>query len=74
MANEQGPLFSSGMGVAMRIGVELVVATLVGTALGWWGDGYFGTAPWLMIVGIILGAAAGFRNIHRYIQQMQGQD
>ena len=29
-------------------------------AVGWWLDGKLGTAPWLMLVGIALGAAGGF--------------
>ena len=29
-------------------------------AVGWWLDGELGTAPWLMLSGIVLGAAGGF--------------
>lgn len=74
MTNERGPFSTTGLGVAMRIGVELVVATTVGGGLGLLGDRYFGTQPWLMLVGIVLGVAAGFRNIQRAIQQMQDRD
>ena len=58
----------------MRIGVELVVATMLGAGLGWWGDRSFGTAPWLMLVGIVIGVAAGLRNIHRVIEELQDKD
>ena len=27
--------------------------------LGWWADGHFGTKPWLLLVGTLLGFAAG---------------
>ncbi len=74
MTNERGPFSAPGLGVAMRIGMELVVATTVGGGVGLVGDRYLGTQPWLMLVGIVLGVAAGFRNIQRYIQQMQDRD
>lgn len=74
MTDDQGPFSSTGVGVAMRIGLELVIATTVGGGLGLLGDRYFGTQPWLMLVGIVLGVAAGFRNIQRAIQQMQDRD
>jgi len=74
MTSEQGPFSTTGIGVAMRIGLELVVATTVGGGLGLLGDRYFGTSPWLMLVGIVIGVAAGFRNIQRAIEQMQDRD
>ncbi len=63
-----GPRNVSGLGLAARIGVELVVTTLVGTALGWFLDGWFGTRPWLMIVFMFLGGAAGISNVYRVVR------
>jgi ATP synthase protein I len=74
MTNEQGPLPATGLGVAMRIGLELVVATMVGTGLGWLGDRYFGTSPWLMLVGVLIGVAAGFLNVYRDMKQAEDED
>ena len=34
-------------------------------AIGWLADEYFGTRPWLMLVFIVLGAAAGMLNVYR---------
>jgi F0F1-type ATP synthase assembly protein I len=31
--------------------------------LGWWLDGQLGTSPWLLLVGIFLGAAGGFYSL-----------
>ena len=55
----------SGLGFAMRIGVELVAALIVGVAIGYFLDQWLGTKPWLMLLGFILGAAAGFLGVYR---------
>jgi ATP synthase protein I len=56
---------TSGLGFALRIGVELVAALLVGGGLGLFLDRWLGTTPWLMLVFFLLGAAAGFLNVYR---------
>lgn len=56
---------NNGLGVAMRIGMELVVAVFVGTAIGFGLDRWLGTKPWLMVVFFMLGTAAGFFNVIR---------
>jgi ATP synthase protein I len=63
--------WNKGLGMITRIGVDLVAGTLVGTVLGYLADRALGTKPWLMVAGIFLGAAAGFRNIFRYLQDME---
>lgn len=47
------------------IGIELAASVLVGTFLGYRADLYFKTKPWLMVVGLLLGAAAGFYSIYK---------
>jgi ATP synthase protein I len=74
MTNEPSPLSSSGLGLGMRVGLELVVATMIGTGLGWLGDRYFGTNPWLMLIGILVGSAAGLLNVYRLMQQIRGKE
>ncbi|HUK57474.1 MAG TPA: AtpZ/AtpI family protein [Nitrospiria bacterium] len=64
MADPQDP-FRQGLSFAARIGVELVVSTVVGASLGYLLDAWLGTRPWIMVVGVFLGAAAGFRSIYR---------
>lgn len=62
-----GDEFQKGLALAARIGVELVVTTVLGALLGYGLDAWLGTRPWLMIVGLVLGAVAGFRNIYRMV-------
>jgi ATP synthase protein I len=61
-----------GMGVGLRIGIELVVAIAVATGLGWAIDRWFGTRPWGMIVLFFLGVAAGMLNVYRAVTGISG--
>ncbi len=51
------------------VGIELSISTVLGALGGRWLDGKLGTTPWLMIVGLILGVAAGFRSLIRTAQR-----
>ena len=62
--------FRKGLAFAARVGTELVVATMVGVFLGYLLDRYLGTRPWLMVVGVVIGAIAGFLNVYRFVQRM----
>ncbi len=50
-----------------NLGIEMVVSVLIGA----WGgnslDKWLGTRPWLLLLGFIFGAAAGFLNMARLI-------
>jgi ATP synthase protein I len=64
----------SAYGAAFKFAAELVVGVVVGGGLGWLLDRQFGTAPWLMIVLVILGFAAGLLNVVRAAQQAQAKN
>ena len=55
------------VGIAMRAGVELVVGVGLGSLLGYGLDRWLDTAPWMMIVFFMLGAAAGMLNAYRSV-------
>lgn len=61
------------MGQGLRIAVDLVVGVAFGGFVGWWLDRYFGTAPWLMVLLIILGFTAGMMNVIRTARRMQAE-
>ena len=62
--------FYAGLGQAVRIGTELLAALIVGGGLGWVVDTYLlASAPWGMVVGLFLGAAAGMRSAYRAAQR-----
>ena len=47
------------------IGLEFAGATAGFALVGYWLDGRFGTAPWLLIAGVILGLVGGLYNLVR---------
>jgi ATP synthase protein I len=68
---EGGPSVSrSALGLAFRIGLELVVAVVVGTAIGWGLDRWLGTRPGLTILFFFLGVGAGMVNVWRAVTGM----
>jgi ATP synthase protein I len=54
------------LGTAFRIGVDMVVALAVGFWIGKSLDQWLGSGPWLMLVFLLLGGAAGMLNVYRY--------
>jgi F0F1-type ATP synthase assembly protein I len=48
-------------------GVQFVVAILLFLYVGKWLDEKLGTAPWLLIAGVFVGAAAGFYSFYTKI-------
>jgi ATP synthase protein I len=47
----------------MRVVTELIAGIGGGALIGWLFDHWFGTSPWLLILLMVLGTAAAFRNI-----------
>ncbi len=53
------------------IGFEFSGMVIGGVALGWWLDGYFQTAPWLIVAGMLCGSIGAFI---RLIQLLRAKD
>ncbi|MBU6449266.1 MAG: AtpZ/AtpI family protein [Rhodospirillales bacterium] len=51
--------------LAMRLGVEMVAAMVIAVVIGWGLDRLLHTKPWLMILMVPVGLAAGLRNLLR---------
>jgi F0F1-type ATP synthase assembly protein I len=43
-----------------HMGMTFAITVAALTLAGHWADNHFGTAPWLLLVGAILGIAIGF--------------
>jgi ATP synthase protein I len=56
---------TSAFARGMRLSAELVAGVVMGFVLGWLLDRWLGTAPWGMIVLLLLGFAAGVLNVMR---------
>jgi F0F1-type ATP synthase assembly protein I len=52
---------------ASSIGLELGLSVVLCVVLGLWADARLDTKPWLMLAGLGLGLAAGFRSLLRNI-------
>ena len=61
-------------GRAMRTSTELLAGLLVGTLLGVGLDRWLGTAPLFLLVGILLGFAAGLLNVARSMKETNEDD
>jgi F0F1-type ATP synthase assembly protein I len=51
----------------MGLGIELVAPILLGVFVGRWLDGRWGTKPWLLVVGAVLGLVLGFYSFLRSV-------
>lgn len=71
-AGDQGPGGpagrASGLGIGMRISIELVTTVAVGGALGYGLDTWIGSAPIGLVVCLLLGGAAGVSNAYRVVK------
>lgn len=45
------------------LGLTLVFATMIGLAIGIYLDKKFNTSPWLTIIFLLIGIAAGFKSL-----------
>lgn len=59
----------NGVGRYGSVGLELVLSVIVGLFGGQFLDRHFHTAPWLMLVGLGYGIAAGVRGLYRAAQR-----
>ena len=56
------------LGELSSLGVAMVAATIIGLGGGYYADRWLGTSPWLMLVGLLFGIAAGFVNLFRSVK------
>jgi ATP synthase protein I len=65
-AAEKGKGFYQGLS-ASSVGLELGICVAIGVFGGRWLDDRFDTAPWLLLICLGLGLAAGFRSVLRAV-------
>lgn len=53
-----------------RYATEFVAAVLVGLAIGYFIDHYFGTSPWGLLIWLALGMAAGVMSMVRAYREL----
>ena len=60
MPDEDQQEINRKSGIAYAAAISLFAAVVGGLIIGWLLDRWLGTRPWLLVGGVILGAAAGF--------------
>ncbi|GAB6177119.1 AtpZ/AtpI family protein [Desulfobaculum senezii] len=58
------------MGDVGTIGMHMVASTFVGLAIGYYLDEWLGTGPWLLLFFLLVGIAAGFKNVYEQAMRM----
>lgn len=58
---------ASALAKGTRHAVEIAANTIVGAAIGFMLDRWLGTGPWLFLLFLMLGIAAGFWNLMRAV-------
>ncbi len=59
------------LGVASTIGANFVISACVGLGIGWVLDNkVFNTFPWFTIIFLILGIAAGFKHLFKFVSKI----
>jgi ATP synthase protein I len=56
---------------ASSVGLELGIAVIVGLLGGMYLDSKLGTQPWLMLLFLVFGLVAGFRNVLRAVERAE---
>ena len=65
LGDAQAEISRKGFSQALKLSSEFVSAIIVGALLGYLLDRWIGTAPWGMIVFLLLGFCAGVLNVLR---------
>jgi ATP synthase protein I len=67
------PLFKQLL-EASTVGIQLVLSTFAGFAIGYLLDKFFGSFPWLTAIFLLLGIAAGFYDLVKVARRQNGHD
>lgn len=62
---------NSALGIAYRLAMEIVIAVIVGGAIGWGLDTWLNTGPIFLVIFLFIGMAAGFMTAYRASEQMR---
>lgn len=77
MAEDRRQLYKS-LGFLSSLGISMVAATIIGLAMGYYLDVWLETSPWLTMLFLVFGIAAGFRNLfvlsNRELKRQQRED
>jgi F0F1-type ATP synthase assembly protein I len=62
------------IGPFLTLGLQLALSVVVFFFVGRWLDGLWGTAPWFMLAGLMIGIAGGFLQFFRSVAALDRQE
>lgn len=60
----------SALGLTGGIGAVMAACILIGYFIGRYLDAKFGTAPWLLIVSLLMSMTAGFLEVYKIVKKV----
>ncbi|NLJ27355.1 AtpZ/AtpI family protein [Desulforhabdus amnigena] len=71
---EENKKYLRQIAAASTIGFQVAFSIFIGLGIGVWLDSRFGTFPWLALLFMVFGIAAGFLNYYRFAVKQQKED
>lgn len=65
----QGPFGTQDQLAIASLGTEFALIEIIGAAAGYWLDKQWGTLPWCLIGGVVLGFAGGLARVVQVARQ-----
>jgi F0F1-type ATP synthase assembly protein I len=56
------------------VGLQFALSIVVFLYVGQWIDRRLGTAPWFLLIGVFVGAGAGFYSMYRKLMKAQARE
>lgn len=69
-APDEGPPASAYAGAGFQFAFSILLFFFAGR----WADGKLGTAPWLMLLGLLVGGGAGFYSMYSKLMAAQARE
>lgn len=74
MSDKKDKGYARLLALASTIGINLVVSTFIGLLAGYYLDKWLDTKPWFLLICLILGIIAGFKNVFDFIKESGKED
>ncbi|MEE9392891.1 MAG: AtpZ/AtpI family protein [Planctomycetota bacterium] len=63
----------TSFGAYAGVGVSFIAETGLFAGAGWWCDGFFGTRPWLLVVGMFVGLIAATYHLLKLVDGIEAK-